>query len=194
MNTETFSSVNGSESPDYQPNNPPRGRKCLDYVSDDGEKIVDVLNDSNTPAKVDFDASHLLVSLVDGRIIAAPLDWYPWLRDSTADERNQYQVGSYSIIWPELGDGVDMEVMLLGLPEASYLSVQEMAARQGIDENTLQRILRADQALPPNQRRVPGAFKVGSERRGEWRIPREVAETWTRDPRGRKRNKEASGA
>jgi hypothetical protein len=35
-------------------------------------------------------------------------------------------------------------------------------------------------------RRIPGAFKRGSKYRGEWLIPRAIAETWQRDERGRK--------
>lgn len=67
-----------------------------------------------------------------------------------------------------------------------YVSPEEMAVLHGVDVGTIYRILRADQHRPPDQRRLPGAFKEGSKFRGEWRIPRATADNWKRSPKGRK--------
>lgn len=69
---------------------------------------------------------------------------------------------------------------------ADYVSPEEMAAIHGVDKMTILRALWEDQKRPEDQRRIPGAVKVGSKYRGEWRIPRDTAEAWQRDPRGRK--------
>lgn len=72
------------------------------------------------------------------------------------------------------------------MAESNYVTVEEMAALHGVAAFTIQRILQKDARLPEDQRRLPGAYKEGSFRRGVWKIPRAVAEAWQRDPRGRK--------
>jgi hypothetical protein len=67
-----------------------------------------------------------------------------------------------------------------------FISPEEMAIMTDVDPNTIYRILRADSKKPETERRIPGAVKEGSKYRGEWRIPRTVAENWKRDPRGSK--------
>lgn len=141
----------------------------------------DVLNDSNVPVSVRFTDTHIVVTLADSRLIGAPLDWFPELRDATPEQRGEPEIGYYSIDWPNLDTGMDMEVLLLGKARPDAVSVMTMAEMHGVAPNTIQRILRADQALPEDERRLPGAYKIGTgERRGDWRIPREVAERWRR--------------
>lgn len=70
--------------------------------------------------------------------------------------------------------------------QESYFTIQEMAEMHGVTPHTLHRILRADQGKPESERRIPGAYKVGDEWRGEWRIPRDSAKAWQRSPKGRK--------
>lgn len=72
------------------------------------------------------------------------------------------------------------------MSEDEYCTVKEMADMTGVARNTLHRILRDDQSRPESQRRIPGAYKQGSKWRGNWRIPRAVAENWQRDSRGKK--------
>ncbi len=79
-----------------------------------------------------------------------------------------------------------MQVKARILPSEVYVSVEQMATMASVAPNTIYRILRADQAKPPESRRIPGAYKRGSKYRGEWRIPRSTAERWQRDGRGRK--------
>lgn len=72
------------------------------------------------------------------------------------------------------------------MSEIEYITTGEMAELCGVDVHTIRRALRADQQRPEHERRIPGAVRVGSRWRGEWRIPRRVAESWQRDPRGRR--------
>lgn len=69
---------------------------------------------------------------------------------------------------------------------SDYIDTTEMAAMHSVAENTLIRILRADLNKPENERKIPGAVKVGSKHGGRWLIPRTAAEAWQRDKRGRK--------
>ena len=75
------------------------------------------------------------------------------------------------------------------MEDQDYISVQEMAAMHSVSINTIHRILWADQDKPTGEQRIPGAVKVGSVRRGDWQIPRESAQNWQRDARGRKSKK-----
>ncbi|MEO0561211.1 MAG: hypothetical protein AAF125_03810 [Chloroflexota bacterium] len=77
--------------------------------------------------------------------------------------------------------------------KSNYVTVEEMAELASVAPNTIYRILRADQDKPPEARRIPGAFKRGSKYRGEWLIPRDTAESWERDERGRKSVKRLNG-
>lgn len=67
-----------------------------------------------------------------------------------------------------------------------YVTIEQMAAMHKVAPNTIRRILWKDQTLPEAQRRLPGAVKEGSVYRGEWKIPRSVAENWQRDNRGKR--------
>ncbi len=60
----------------------------------------------------------------------------------------------------------------------AYVGVEDMAEMHKVAPNTIHRMLRADQKRPTEKRKLPGAFKVGGERRGVWVIPRAIAEAW----------------
>lgn len=67
-----------------------------------------------------------------------------------------------------------------------YVTVGEMAAMHNVAPQTIRMILWADRKREPADQVLPGAVKLGGERRGVWYIPRDVASRWQRDPRGRK--------
>lgn len=71
------------------------------------------------------------------------------------------------------------------LDGVEYMTGAEMAAHHGLMPSALYRILRADAKLPPDARRIKGAFKMGEGKGGTWLIPRSVALAWR--PRGRGR-------
>ena len=44
------------------------------------------------PRAVEFTAGELVVTLMDGRKIATPLDWYPRLQSASAAQRAHYEI------------------------------------------------------------------------------------------------------
>lgn len=58
------------------------------------------------------DALH--VRLADGREISAPLEWFPRLRDATAEQRQHWRLigGGVGIHWPDLDEDVSAAALL----------------------------------------------------------------------------------
>jgi Protein of unknown function (DUF2442) len=69
---------------------------------------------------VRFDAHSLIVDLMDGRSISAPLAWYPRLAQATADQRVHWEKcgGGFGIHWPDLDEDLSTEGLLRGAPAA----------------------------------------------------------------------------
>jgi hypothetical protein len=66
------------------------------------------------PRAVEFTATELVVTLVDGRKIATPLDWYPRLKRASAKERANFEIMPMGIHWPELDEDLGIAGMLKG--------------------------------------------------------------------------------
>jgi len=74
-----------------------------------------------TPPTIDHvhvSDSALNVYLTDGRLLAAPLAWYPRLLLATPAERHHYELrgDQQSIYWPALDEDIDLEALLIGGP------------------------------------------------------------------------------
>lgn len=65
-------------------------------------------------ADVQVSEDELIVELTDGRMIAAPLLWFPRLSYGTVAERSNYILGRRSIHWPELDEDIGVETLLVG--------------------------------------------------------------------------------
>jgi Protein of unknown function (DUF2442) len=63
---------------------------------------------------VDFTPSELVVTLMDGRRIATPLDWYPRLVRASATHRSNYEIMPMGIHWPDLDEDLSIAGMLKG--------------------------------------------------------------------------------
>jgi hypothetical protein len=65
---------------------------------------------------VRFDEARLIVDLMDGRTISAPLAWYPRLLRATPEQRSAWEkAGSgYGIYWPEIDEDLSTEGLLRG--------------------------------------------------------------------------------
>ncbi len=70
------------------------------------------------PIEVTFDDKMVWVTLADGRVIGNPLSWHPWLANATPDQRSSMILRVYSVDWPDLDEGLDIEGMLRGIPSA----------------------------------------------------------------------------
>lgn len=56
----------------------------------------------------------LRVVLADGREVAAPMEWFPRLRDATADQRRNWRLigGGVGIHWPDLDEDISVAGLL----------------------------------------------------------------------------------
>jgi hypothetical protein len=66
---------------------------------------------------VEFTPSELVVTLMDGRRIATPLDWYPRLVKASAAHRSNYEIMPMGIHWPDLDEDLSIAGMLKGRPK-----------------------------------------------------------------------------
>jgi Protein of unknown function (DUF2442) len=57
----------------------------------------------------------ITVTLADGREISNPLDWFPWLEQATPEQQAHFELWPFSIDWPDLDNGLDVEGMLRGI-------------------------------------------------------------------------------
>ena len=67
---------------------------------------------------VRFDDASLIVDLMDGRTISAPLAWYPRLLRARARASLEKCGGGYGIHWPEVDEDSSTEGLLRGSPAA----------------------------------------------------------------------------
>jgi Protein of unknown function (DUF2442) len=72
-------------------------------------------------AAVDCSATELIVSLKDGRRIAAPLGWLPRLRDATPEQRANWAIMPFgdAVEWPDIDEHVSVKGLLRGQPAAA---------------------------------------------------------------------------
>lgn len=63
---------------------------------------------------VEFTSSELVVTLIDGRRIATPLDWYPRLFSASPAQRANYESMPMGIRWPDLDEDLSVTGMLKG--------------------------------------------------------------------------------
>jgi hypothetical protein len=72
----------------------------------------------NKPIDFAIQDGYIWITLQDKRIVAAPLSWYDWLERASPEQQQRYQLGSFSIVFPELEDGIDVEALLMGAVQA----------------------------------------------------------------------------
>ena len=65
---------------------------------------------------VRIDDDSLIVSLMDGRTISAPLAWFARLANGSAEQRLNWQISGagYGIYWPELDEDLSTQGLLRG--------------------------------------------------------------------------------
>jgi hypothetical protein len=67
---------------------------------------------------VRFDKHCLIVDLIDGRTISAPLAWHPRLANATPEQRANWETsgGDYGIHWPDIDEDLSTAGLLRGNP------------------------------------------------------------------------------
>ena len=94
--------------------------------------------------RITLTSEMLNAELSDGRIVSAPLAWFPRLQQGTVDERNHWRLigGGEGINWPDLDEDISVENLLAGQPS-------------GESQKSLQRWLDTRQSKPPVKPRRP---------------------------------------
>lgn len=66
--------------------------------------------------RVQVTEDSLVVDLVDGRSISAPLAWYPRLAHGSAEERSRWRLidDGEGIHWPDLDEDISIQGLLAG--------------------------------------------------------------------------------
>jgi hypothetical protein len=80
------------------------------------------------PVAVNFRDDMVFVTLGDGRVIGNPLHWHPWLARAKPEQLINVQMTYFSVYWPDLDEGLDIEGMFQGIPSAE--ARQQQAASQ----------------------------------------------------------------
>jgi len=69
------------------------------------------------PRAVEFAATELVVTLMDGRKIVTPLAWYPCLLSASAAQRAEYELMAMGVHWPLIDEDLSIAGMLKGRRE-----------------------------------------------------------------------------
>jgi hypothetical protein len=67
---------------------------------------------------VRFSRDAIIVDLMDGRTISAPLSWYPRLLEATEQQRENWERagGGSGIHWPDVDEDLSVAGLLRGIP------------------------------------------------------------------------------
>lgn len=69
---------------------------------------------STSPKSVRFDDNSLWVELADGRVIAAPLAWFPRLLRASTEQRAKVELTSGGLHWDEIDEDISIAGLLAG--------------------------------------------------------------------------------
>jgi hypothetical protein len=70
--------------------------------------------DEMRPIKAWCTVGEVHVTLADGRSIATPLWWYPFLSNLGPDQLNEIELMFEGIWWPSVDEGISVKSMFLG--------------------------------------------------------------------------------
>lgn len=67
-------------------------------------------------ARARIEDESLIVDLMDGRAISAPLAWFPRLLDATDAQRANWEIagGGFGLHWPDVDEDISTEGLLRG--------------------------------------------------------------------------------
>ena len=76
--------------------------------------ILQIEIEESRPVAVACDESHLNVTLADGRILQAPLWWYPLLLNAAPAQRQNVDLMPMGIHWPDIDEDISIASILRG--------------------------------------------------------------------------------
>jgi uncharacterized membrane protein len=71
--------------------------------------------EKDRPIAVEIRDGLVLITLADGRLIGNPLEWHPWLAQATPAQQANVVLRAFSVDWPDLDEGLDIQGMLMGI-------------------------------------------------------------------------------
>ena len=89
---------------------------------------------SATAINIVLDDATVSFELADGRVVSAPLAWYPRLLHGTPAERNDWRLiaGGRGIHWPVLEEDISVDNLLNGQPSGeSQTSLKKWLEQRG---------------------------------------------------------------
>jgi hypothetical protein len=77
-----------------------------------------------TAINVSLDDANISFELADGRVVSAPIAWYPRLMHGAPAERNEWRLiaGGRGIHWPALEEDISVDNLLNGQPSGESQS------------------------------------------------------------------------
>jgi hypothetical protein len=66
------------------------------------------------PVEVACDDDNLTVRLRDGRVLRAPLWWYPRLANASAEARARVELSPMGVHWPDIDEDISIASILRG--------------------------------------------------------------------------------
>lgn len=80
------------------------------------------LNAEPIAQSVETSECDLVVRLTDGRVLSAPLVWFPRLHNASPTMRKTYELmgNGVGIHWPELDEDISVVGLLAGRPSIEY--------------------------------------------------------------------------
>src|SRR5687767_13183626 len=87
-----------------------------------GPKAVRAYRPTTALAKaVTFENDMIHVQLTDGRIISAPLIWFPLLQAATPQQRQHYEIsgGGIGLHWPAIDEDLSVAGLMAGVDRQS---------------------------------------------------------------------------
>lgn len=76
--------------------------------------ILQIEVEDARPVAAQCDDSHLIATLADGRVLRAPLWWYPRLVSASPDRRAVIELSPLGIHWPEIDEDISVASILRG--------------------------------------------------------------------------------
>ena len=70
---------------------------------------------TTSASHVRFDDDLLWIDLSDGRVIGAPLAWFPRLLRATAAERTSFEITPAGVHWDVLDEDISVDGLLAGI-------------------------------------------------------------------------------
>mgnify|MGYP003552992945 FL=1 len=68
------------------------------------------------PVSFRFEDGNVIVKLDNGEAISNPLNWHPWLKNAKPEQLENVEFMPFSIWWPDLDEGLDIDGMRMGIP------------------------------------------------------------------------------